>query len=52
MFVRLPAGEAVVKHRLRGEDPGTYTALPTRVYGLCSPDIGSSTASAAVAAAE
>ena len=52
LFERLPRGETVMRYRLRAEVPGTYTALPARVYGMYSPDIGSSTASAAVEVAE
>jgi uncharacterized protein YfaS (alpha-2-macroglobulin family) len=48
LFERLPRGETVMRYRLRAEVPGTYTALPARVYGMYSPDIGSSTASAVV----
>jgi uncharacterized protein YfaS (alpha-2-macroglobulin family) len=51
-FERLPRGETVVKYRLRAEVPGTYTALPARVYVMYSPDIGSSTASAVVEVTE
>jgi len=51
-FERLPRGETVVKYRLRAEVPGTYTALPARVYGMYSPDIGSTTASAVIEVAE
>ena len=32
--------------RLRAEVPGEYAALPARIYGMYSPDIGSNTASA------
>jgi hypothetical protein len=51
-FERLPRGETVVKYRLRAEVPGSYTALPARVYGMYSPDIGSNTASAVVEVSE
>jgi len=52
LFERLPRGETVMRYRLRAEVPGTYTALPARVYGMYSPDIGSSTASAVVEVGE
>lgn len=52
LFERLPRGETVMRYRLRAEVPGTYTALPARVYGMYAPDIGSSTASAVVEVAE
>ena len=52
LFERLPRGETVMRYRLRAEVPGTYTALPARVYGMYSPDIGSSTASAVIEIAE
>jgi hypothetical protein len=51
-FERLPRGETVAKYRLRAEVPGAYTALPARVYGMYSPDIGSSTASTVVEISE
>ena len=44
-FERLRAGETVVTYRLRAEVPGEYAALPARIYGMYSPDIGSNTAS-------
>ena len=44
-FERLGAGETVVTYRLRAEVPGEYAALPARIYGMYSPDIGSNTAS-------
>jgi uncharacterized protein YfaS (alpha-2-macroglobulin family) len=52
LFERLPRGETVMRYRLRAEVPGTYAALPARVYGMYSPDIGSSTASAVVEVGE
>jgi len=48
LFERLKAGETVVTYRLRAEVPGTFAALPARIYGMYSPDIGSNTASANV----
>jgi uncharacterized protein YfaS (alpha-2-macroglobulin family) len=51
-FERLGAGETVVTYRLRAEVPGTYAALPARIYGMYSPDIGSNTASATVEVGE
>jgi uncharacterized protein YfaS (alpha-2-macroglobulin family) len=45
-FERLRAGETVVTYRLRAEVPGEYAALPARIYGMYSPEIGSNTASA------
>jgi uncharacterized protein YfaS (alpha-2-macroglobulin family) len=51
-FERLRAGETVVTYRLRAEVPGTYAALPARIYGMYSPDIGSNTASSTVEVAE
>jgi uncharacterized protein YfaS (alpha-2-macroglobulin family) len=47
-FERLPRGETVMRYRLRAEVPGTYAALPARVYGMYAPDIGSNTASAVI----
>jgi len=47
-FERLRAGETVVTYRLRAEVPGDYAALPARIYGMYSPDIGSNTASARI----
>jgi uncharacterized protein YfaS (alpha-2-macroglobulin family) len=52
LFERLPRGETAMRYRLRAEVPGTYAALPARVYGMYSPDIGSSTASAVVEVGE
>ena len=52
LFERLPRGETVMRYRLRAEVPGTYAALPARVYGMYSPDIGSSTALAVIKIAE
>lgn len=52
MFERLPRGETAMRYRLRAEVPGRYTALPARVYGMYSPDIGSSTASGAIEISE
>jgi hypothetical protein len=49
---RLRAGETVVRYRLRAEIPGRYAALPAKVSGAYSPDIGSSTASATITIAE
>lgn len=43
MFDRLPKGETVVSYRLRAEVPGEYSALPATIFGMYSPDIGSST---------
>jgi len=51
-FERLNAGTTVVTYRLLGEVPGTYAALPARVWGMYSPDIGSNTASAVVTVEE
>jgi len=51
-FERLPAGETVIRYRLRAEIPGTYAALPAKAYGVYSPDIGSGSASAAITVAE
>jgi len=44
LFERLNAGETKIIYRLRAEVPGTYSALPTIIIGMYSPDIGSSTA--------
>jgi len=52
LFERLKAGKTVVAYRLRAEVPGTYTALPARIYGMYSPDIGSNTASTTVEVGE
>ncbi len=52
LFERLRRGEAVMRYRLRAEVPGTYAALPARVYGMYAPDIGSSTASAIIEVSE
>ncbi|UCH77399.1 MAG: hypothetical protein JSU81_06575, partial [Candidatus Coatesbacteria bacterium] len=51
-FERLRAGETVVTYRLRAEVPGDYAALPARIYGMYSPDIGSNTASARIEVAD
>ena len=42
---RLNKGETKFSYRLRAEIPGDFAALPATVYGMYSPDIGSSTAS-------
>jgi hypothetical protein len=47
-FERLREGETVVRYRLRAEVPGEFAALPARIYGMYSPDIGSNTASARI----
>lgn len=44
LFERLNAGETKITYRLRAEVPGTFSALPTVITGMYSPDIGSSTA--------
>jgi uncharacterized protein YfaS (alpha-2-macroglobulin family) len=51
-FERLAAGETVVTYRLRAEVPGEYAALPARIYGMYSPDIGSNTASSRLKVAD
>jgi uncharacterized protein YfaS (alpha-2-macroglobulin family) len=51
-FERLAAGETVVTYRLRAEVPGEYAALPARIYGMYSPDIGSNTASSRLEVAD
>ena len=51
-FERLGAGETVVTYRLRAEVPGEYAALPARIYGMYSPDIGSNTASSRLEVAD
>lgn|GEM_PF-1318681 len=45
---RLDKGETKFSYRLRAEIPGDFAALPATVYGMYSPDIGSSTASTRV----
>jgi hypothetical protein len=52
MFERLKAGKTEIRYRLRAEVPGTYAALPARIYGMYAPDIGSNTASVTVEVAE
>jgi uncharacterized protein YfaS (alpha-2-macroglobulin family) len=48
LFERLNQGETKFSYRLRAEIPGDFAALPATVYGMYSPDIGSSTASSRV----